>query len=100
MIITQIKKQVLEMMRMYPESRDNDAILYFELLQLKYEVPLDARFMWVVKQIVAGELPPIESVRRNRQLIEKEYPELRGKGYDLRHRIKSEEVREEIINQK
>ena len=93
--IINYKKLVLEIMQENQIARDNDLILYSNLLSKFCYSPTIYSFGEIVDLITNGRLPDIQYISRCRRLIEKEYPELRGINYDKRHKIKSE-VRTEL----
>jgi|3_EtaG_2_1085321.scaffolds.fasta_scaffold39044_2 hypothetical protein len=50
-----------------------------------------------LKKLAEGGMPNFESVRRCRQKLQEENPELRGEVYEQRHKMEAK-VREDIIN--
>ena len=93
--IINYKKLVLEIMQENQIARDNDLILYSNLLSKFCYSPKIYSFEEIVDSITNGRLPDIQYISRCRRLVEREHPELRGKNYDKRHKIKSE-VRTEL----
>ena len=93
--IINYKKHVLEIMKENQIARDNDLILYSNLLNKFCYSPTIYSFVEIVDLITNGRLPDILYISRCRRLVEREHPELRGKTYDKRHNIKSE-VRTEL----
>ena len=93
--IINYKKLVLEIMQENPIARDNDLILYSNLLSKFCYSTTIYSFGEIVDLITNGVLPDIQYISRCRRLVEKEHPELRGKTYDKRHKI-SKEVRIEL----
>jgi|TARA_R100001530_G_scaffold135220_2_gene111904 hypothetical protein len=97
------KKIVTKMLTEHPELRDNDnkllANIYWQRVAdlLMYEVSEEE--MSGIKKFLGylskGSLPNFESIRRCRQKIQEEEPELRGHLWDKRHEV-SLEVKEEL----
>lgn len=84
------KKLVLEIMKENQITRDNDLILYSNLLNKFCYSPKIYSFEEIVDLITNRVLPDIQYISRCRRLVEKEHPELRGKTYDKRHKLQSE----------
>ena len=81
-----------------PATRDSDEYLFcFTINQLgvDYETP----FREVMQRISNKELPALESIRRCRQKLQEQKPELRGKNYVARQVIAEPEVKEFIKEQ-
>ena len=93
--IINYKKLVLEIMKENQIARDNDLILYSNLLNKFCYSPNVYSFEEIADLVTNGRLPDIQYISRCRRLVEREHPELRGKNYDKRHKIKSE-VRTEL----
>lgn len=66
-----------------PKSRNSDCILYLNVLKICGERNgIDVKTMTVsdfLLQLKENGFPPFESVRRTRQKIQAEYPELKSK---------------------
>lgn len=96
LIKNQVLKNVKEILKEQPETRDSDIKLYEVLLRKRYGVKtktltVDA----LIKGLLKGTYPKWETVRRSRQLIQEKYPSLRGKTFRKRHKI-TKKVKEEI----
>jgi hypothetical protein len=84
------KKRVLECLRQWPDLRDSDERLIVHIW--RSEIPYQKLSGEEVLRIMAnGTLTNTESIRRSRQLIQKDNPELRGKSYVHRQK-KSQDV--------
>lgn len=75
--LIEIKNVVLDILSAKPETRDNDDLLYLEILKIY------GAEHWSVEQFFRfrkiKNIPPFESVRRTRQKAQAEFPELKGK---------------------
>lgn len=78
------------------KSRDCDFALYYFILKELGINPNNITATQLLVGMSKGEYPHFESVNRTRQIIEKEFPELRGKSYTKRHRILEPEARKEL----
>ena len=87
--IINYKKLVLEIMQENQIARDNDLILYSNLLSKFCYSPKIYSFEEIVDLITNGVLPDIQYISRCRRLVEREHPELRGMTYDKRHKLQS-----------
>lgn len=94
-----MKQRVHDLLRTCPATRDNDQYLYAlilnaDLLVMGYEpkkMPCQELFILMK----AGSVSSPESVRRMRQKLQEEMPELRGVSYKARQN-KSEKIRTTI----
>lgn len=65
---------------LFPETRDDDKLLYFAVCTHILEVRGETIADYTVEQfLTTNNLPPFETVRRARQKIQAEVPSLRGK---------------------
>lgn len=87
--VTNYKKLVLEIMQENQIARDNDLILYSNLLSKFCYSPNVYSFDEIADLVTNGVLPDIQYISRCRRLVEREHPELRGKNYDKRHKLQS-----------
>ena len=90
---------VEEMLKRYPETQDSDTSLtaiiwYKELLSLGWNKEDAIRFCQVLK---SGKLSHPQSIRRTRQIIQKNEPDLRGKTY-LKRQKNSNKIKKEIVH--
>ncbi len=95
-----IKDRVVALLGKHPHLRDSDnkliaTIWKFELLHKKLE-PTSLSALDFLELYANGELTNSESIRRVRQKIQEEVPELRGLVY-LERQDQGEEVRKEIV---
>lgn len=70
------KALVKSILEEVPESRNNDMRLYFEVCRKVNGNILDYPFGRVILRLDRFNLPPFESVRRSRQKVQSEHPEL------------------------
>lgn len=81
--------------------RDNDnrllANIWNEVIQRKYIDVNLASAQDLLRMLAEGSLPNQESVRRCRQKLQEENPELRGRLWEKRHQM-AKQVKEEIKN--
>ena len=82
------------------ETQDNDnalisAIWYDDMIKLGKN-PQEINALNVLDLLTKGLLTNTESIRRCRQMLQKEFPELRGKKYTERHKHK-ESVLEDLF---
>jgi len=90
--------KVEEMLKSIPETQDSDtyltALIWFkEFLKCGLDRETAVR---VCKLLKDGKLSHPQSIRRTRQLIQKNIPELRGKTYTKRQK-NSNKIRKEIV---
>lgn len=94
-IADRVKKLLIDK----PHLRDSDnkliaSVWYLELNKTKKVE--DMTGMEVLKELAHGNLSSSESIRRSRQKLQEELPELRGKTYKHRKEIEEPETRQEI----
>ena len=87
--IRSIKQTVEKILRQYPETRDNDRLLMLKVWavqnpQLRLS---DFTFWSFAKDFINAEYTDPESIRRARQKLQEEIPELRGRSYHQRHEL-------------
>ena len=96
MRISHIKNLVKEVLEKYPETRDDDNMLLFRFWETE-KPDLDAFLYEGFKNmVISGELSHFESIRRNRQILQNEYPHLQGKRYMKRITKEQEETKADI----
>lgn len=93
-----IKVVVLDMLTRFPETRDNDRLLmiYVWCIQNPLLKPFGFPFRDFANEFIYGHYADPESIRRTRQKIQEQHPELRGKSYTRRTSQLQEEMREEM----
>lgn len=82
----------------YPETRDRaDNILYIKVVETINREALNRPFVEVMNNLETLDIPPFETVRRTRQKLQQEIPELRAcdKVQDYRT-CREEEFRKEF----
>lgn len=70
------KELVKAILQNDPQTRNSDMLLYLKVCKIKNTTALDLPFAAVITQLDKLNLPPFESVRRSRQKIQEEHPEL------------------------
>ena len=94
MITSEIKENVIYLLRNFPETRDCDLKLV-----ARYWSYFDNCHIFVkVSQIYYGHVTHFESIRRMRQKLQQDNEDLRGVRYKTRKNKLEKEVREIIKN--
>ena len=79
MKIRQTKEIVEKILNEKPETRDSDALLFIEVIRsidpAAIELPI---YKLMPRCTDEGDLPPFETMRRTRQKIQEQNPNLRG----------------------
>ena len=76
--------EVREVMVKWPQTRDDDLLLWGQLLFIKGFVKKDETFFKVLGSVKAKKMPSFESVSRARRKVQELEPDLRGKRYSQR----------------
>jgi hypothetical protein len=80
----------------YPETRDNDNALIYQILrELDFLNLRDLTAIEFLERLKEGEYGSLESIRRCRQALQEKDPELRGVLWRKRHNFK-DEVKEQL----
>ena len=74
--VREVTPKVFEILKKYPETRDNDKELLLKVYTKYYHVFLADPFYKVMRR---KDLPSMESIRRARQRIQEYYPDFRAK---------------------
>ena len=90
-----IKDRVKEMLEKYPYLRDSDERLLANLWHYDCERKGITELSGFLRHYSTGDMTNSESVRRSRQKIQEDFPELRGKSYNPRHKH-TEKVKKEL----
>lgn len=86
-----VHPQVYAILKDYPETRSDDRELILKVYNEFYNVPSSAPFLMVMRDY---KLPPFETIRRTRQKLQAENPELRANDeVDAYRRIEEEEYK-------
>ncbi len=95
--IKNIKSTVFEVLNTEPGTRDNDRLLMFKIWALQNkELKLDDYSLWHFAQdFINGRYADPESIRRNRQILQKRHVSLQGNSYGHRQKA-GVETREQI----
>ena len=91
--MTKIKEKVRYILEKYPLTRDDDnkliwQIIFFEAGGSDYLKNITA-FQFLV-DLGNGKYSSPESIRRVRQKLQEDFPELRGENYELRKKLSNE----------
>lgn len=86
--LVDVQRKVEGILVDHPKTRDSDDALYFQFVAMT-NPDLSAREVFLNRE--AHGLPPYETVRRTRQKIQAERPELRGTLRTQIHRKEKEE---------
>jgi len=78
------KELVRKLLEQYPQTRDNDNLL-MSIIWRK-----ESNLFNFYSRLESGKLTPAETIRRCRQRLQLDHPELRGTMYELRqkHQVK------------
>lgn len=96
-MLTQIetnKDRVREILKQFPQARDNDTVLYFLYAKL-YTNVMDTEAITpnqFANKVLVSAMPPSESLSRTRRLIQSNEGLYRGKKYEQRQAA-AQEVR-------
>lgn len=95
--IKNIQNTVFEVLRTEPETRDNDRLLMFKIWAIQNkELKNNDYSLWhFAKDFIKGRYADPESIRRNRQLLQKRHISLQGPSYGHRQKA-GVETREQI----
>lgn len=74
------KELVRQLLEQYPQTRDNDNLL----LSLIWRG--ESNLFNFYSRLESGKLTPAETIRRCRQRLQLDHPELRGTMYELRQK--------------
>jgi hypothetical protein len=74
------KELVRQLLEQYPQTRDNDNLL-MSLIWRK-----ESNLLNFFHRLESGKLTPAETIRRCRQRLQLDHPELRGTMYELRQK--------------
>lgn len=94
MITSEIKENVIYLLRNFPETRDCDLKLVARYWN-KFD---ECHASVTINQIYNGHVTHFESIRRMRQKLQMDNEDLRGTRYKLRKHKLEKEVREIIKN--
>ena len=97
MEILNIKDTVKTLLEIREELRDDDTHLITSIWMLKYPNVSEVSFLDFVIDLRVKKLINPESIRRCRQKLQQEYPELRGKKYNDRL-ANQDNVKEQLKN--
>ena len=95
--IKNIQSTVFEVLRTEPETRDNDRLLMFKIWAIQNpSLKRNDYSLWHFAQdFINGKYADPESIRRNRQILQKKNIALQGPSYPYRQKA-GVETREQI----
>lgn len=95
-----VRELVKKILIQKPKTRDDDRYLLSLVWAAKYgrDKLQTENGMELLKAYVSGGLPSSESVRRTRQKLQEEHPELRGEQYEERQNKIESNTREALRN--
>lgn len=70
--------KVKDILEEYPSSRNNDNTLFYIYLSVYHKVNQDTLFTDVLQGIEQGFYPSFETLRRSRQKVQENYPDLKA----------------------
>lgn len=81
-----IKPAVADILKKYPETKDDDSLLLVKFwdIQTKGELKTFQEFCYLLTN---KHLTHAETIRRTRQKLQEKYPELRGELYEVRKKL-------------
>jgi len=80
----------------YPDTRNSDDLLYLKVCEYVNGTHISLPFWKVIKDRKDFGYPPFESVRRSRQKIQAEFPELASNKVVQAKRTQNEEIYKEF----
>lgn len=83
---------VKDILEREPNTRNSDMLLYVKVCEKVNSEALDEPFWFVLMNLKDYNLPNMETVRRTRQKIQAEFPELAADSTVQGHRLLNEEV--------
>ena len=87
---------VKQMLIKYPDLRDNDNRLLGKIWEFEcFHKQIKPKNLFVM--VRTNQLMSAKSIFRSRRHLQKKYPELRGKMYNVRKQILEPQVKQEII---
>lgn len=85
-------KLVKEILRSCPDTRNSDDLLFVKVCERINPLSINFSFATVLLNRKEWELPAFESVRRTRQKVQAEHPELAGNSTVEGHRKVNEQI--------
>ena len=89
-----IREQIIELLKNFPHLRDSDTKLVANIWHNRLPSNIKSAFS-LLQYMANGNLINYDSITRERRLIQKDYPELRGVYYK-KNKIKSITVKNSI----
>jgi len=97
MKIKSVKKEVLYLLQMHPDLRDNDPGIISEIWKIQTRDISKLSALQFMSRLESGLLSSSESIVRCRRKLQEQFEGLRGKAYKGRHK-EQEQVKQEIKN--
>jgi hypothetical protein len=96
--LLEIRATVKELLYKFPKTRDDDRLLILKVWaeqdpDLKHDSYSFRRFAY---KYLDYKFADTESIRRSRQILQKEYPELQGEKYKQRHGKEQDDWKEDV----
>lgn len=82
--------EVKAILTKYPQTRDDDMLLYGQYLFQSQKVGKEETFFKVLASATKRNLPSYESITRARRKVQEKEPSLRGKKYGQRKKTEQE----------
>jgi hypothetical protein len=89
------KQLIIKLLTKHEHLRDNDTALIANIWYREFDA--EQKTYDFLKAFADGKLTNPESIRRARQKVQEEMPELRGKSYQIRHK-EEKNFKEKVIN--
>ena len=100
-LLNNVKRRVKAILEAKPETRTSDNLLYLEVAkQIASEIGEDidtVPMTTFIEQLSISPYPPFESVRRTRQKVQAEHPELKADDVVQLFRTDLEHVYEDFV---
>ena len=90
-----VKDKVIDLLRTDARYRDDDNKLIARIWFHEFESCPGESAKDLLSALALGKLTSSESIRRSRQKVQEEYPELRGTKYKIRHE-EAEKFKEDL----
>ncbi len=76
--------KVFSVLTDYPDTRDDDKLLLMTIWEKESNA---TEISELFKELIENKISHFESIRRMRQKIQEKHPSLRGKKWDIRHKM-------------
>jgi len=98
--VIRVKDVVIELLTKQPATRDNDRYLMqlIWLTENRFILSPSYSAMSFLRDLSDGRYSDPESIRRARQRIQEQHPELRGPAYGMKKKTLEPEMRQGMLN--